>query len=191
MPSSLHSSRSSHSWLSKLRACPSGHSQVNEPTVFTHLPPWHRPGIASHSSTSVDTETMQFIHLCSPFTQKKQVLCMNAVHESLRKITVIYFSKNISWLIVMDGGLTKCINALWLSMLYPMPCSSTDCSYRMLSLTEGTTVWLELMEFFTLFGSAWRLSFVTNSVKYMTKKWHSSTQLKTVTCHTIAYNMPR
>lgn len=73
---------------------------------------------------------------------EETALYMDAVHESLRKNTVIYFNKNISWLTVMNERLTKCINALWLSMFYPI-----SCSYRMLSLREGTTVWLELMEF--------------------------------------------
>lgn len=43
----------SHLFVPSFRRCPAGHLHSNEPTVLMQFPPWHRPGIAWHSSTSV------------------------------------------------------------------------------------------------------------------------------------------
>lgn len=50
--SSSHSFLSSHLLVWGFLAWPEGHSQVKEPTLFTHCPPEQRWGIASHSLIS-------------------------------------------------------------------------------------------------------------------------------------------
>jgi len=48
----LHSSISLQDWLSGVSSRPGGHSHLKLPRVFTHLPPLHNPGLASHSLIS-------------------------------------------------------------------------------------------------------------------------------------------
>lgn len=88
-----HSSMSLQDCLSGDNSCPSGHWHLYDPSVFTHKPPRHNPGVSSHSSISLKNiyivdEAYETWNVCR--------LTHANLHWSHCSITLIAFAYKIS-----------------------------------------------------------------------------------------------
>ena len=79
----LHSSLSSQLLLSGFLACPSGHTQVKEPTLLRHVPPWHRPGMASHSSISARVYSAKLFRIFTSKVKLKLIITLDDLPLSI------------------------------------------------------------------------------------------------------------